>query len=72
MNTLRRRRRVREPSLAAAGISRMTQPPEDDIARRAYTLFERRGGEHGYDVGDWLQAERELRGLDTGGADAAA
>jgi hypothetical protein len=72
MNTLPRRRRVRKPSMAAAGISKMTQPPQDDIARRAYTLFVRRGGEHGHDVGDWLQAERELRRVNTGGADAAA
>lgn len=30
------------------------------IARRAYELFQQRGGEHGYDIDDWLQAEREL------------
>jgi len=33
-----------------------------DIARRAYDLFLSRRGEHGHDVEDWLQAERELRG----------
>jgi hypothetical protein len=32
-----------------------------DIAVRAYELFEQRGGAHGHDVEDWLQAERELR-----------
>jgi hypothetical protein len=32
-----------------------------DIARRAYELYLARGGEHGHDVDDWLQAERELR-----------
>ena len=31
-----------------------------DIARRAYALYEARGREHGHDVDDWLQAEREL------------
>ena len=31
-----------------------------DIARRAYDLFLARGCEHGYDVEDWLRAEREL------------
>jgi hypothetical protein len=31
-----------------------------DIARRAYELYERRGGEHGRDLDDWIQAEREL------------
>ncbi len=30
------------------------------IARRAYELFDRRGGVHGHDVEDWLRAEAEL------------
>lgn len=34
---------------------------DDEIARRAYDLFLSRGGAHGYDVEDWLQAERELK-----------
>ena len=34
---------------------------DSDIARRAYELYLARGGEHGHDVDDWLQAERELR-----------
>ena len=32
-----------------------------DIARRAYARYLARGCEHGHDVDDWLQAERELR-----------
>ena len=32
-----------------------------DIARRAYDLYLTRGCEHGHDVEDWLQAERDLR-----------
>jgi hypothetical protein len=32
-----------------------------EIARRAYELYERRGGEHGRDLDDWLLAENELR-----------
>jgi Protein of unknown function (DUF2934) len=35
--------------------------PREDIARRAYELYEARGGEPGHDVDDWLRAERELR-----------
>jgi hypothetical protein len=31
-----------------------------DIARRAFELYCGRGGQHGSDVEDWLQAEREL------------
>jgi hypothetical protein len=34
---------------------------ETVIARRAFELYETRGGEHGHDLDDWLQAERELR-----------
>lgn len=30
------------------------------ISRRAYELFQRRGGSHGSDQDDWFQAEREL------------
>ncbi len=45
-----------------------TQPaaaePEADlnalIARRAYALYEQRGYVHGYDVEDWLRAEKEV------------
>jgi hypothetical protein len=32
----------------------------EDVARRAYDLFVSRGGQHGRDVEDWLEAEREL------------
>jgi hypothetical protein len=31
------------------------------IAQRAYQRFEARGREHGRDLEDWLNAERELR-----------
>jgi hypothetical protein len=30
------------------------------IAERAYTIFERRGRQHGNDMSDWLQAEAEV------------
>jgi hypothetical protein len=32
----------------------------DGVATRAYDLFCQRGCEHGHDMDDWLQAEREL------------
>jgi hypothetical protein len=35
-------------------------PSNDDVARRAYELFQARGGEPGNDLENWLQAEREL------------
>jgi Protein of unknown function (DUF2934) len=36
---------------------------DHDIARRAYELYEQRGRDHGHDLDDWLQAERDLRGV---------
>ena len=45
-----------KPEITINGIER------DAIARRAYELFQARGGEHGYEIEDWLQAERELTG----------
>lgn len=30
------------------------------IAHRAHRIYERRGGEHGTALDDWLQAEREI------------
>lgn len=35
---------------------------EEYIRLRAYELFLKRGGEHGHDVEDWLQAEAEITG----------
>lgn len=31
------------------------------IAERAYQLFLKRGGKHGYHQQDWLQAEKEMK-----------
>ena len=35
---------------------------DGEIARRAFEIFCERGFQHGHDIEDWLQAERELRG----------
>ena len=37
------------------------QPRADEIAIRAYQLYEHRGGVHGHDLEDWFEAERQLR-----------
>jgi hypothetical protein len=34
---------------------------EEKIRIRAYLLFEKRGGEHGHDLADWLQAEADIQ-----------
>ena len=51
------------PSGHAAGSSRAPQaePTIDQIAQRAYEIYQSRGGTDGQDMEDWLQAERELR-----------
>ena len=40
---------------------RQPDPSYDDIARRAYELYQERGGTGGQEVDDWLRAETELR-----------
>jgi hypothetical protein len=34
--------------------------PNGSVAQRAYERYEERGREHGRDLDDWLEAEREL------------
>ena len=33
----------------------------DAVAKRAYEIYQRRGGNDGADLDDWLEAERQLR-----------
>ena len=35
-------------------------PNQDELARRAYELYQARGEEPGHELEDWLQAEREI------------
>ena len=37
-----------------------SRPTREEIELRAYQIFVERGMAHGYDVADWLLAEREL------------
>ena len=46
---------------ATMGGSTTAQPTYDEIAEAAYQRYLRRGGNDGYDVDDWIEAERELR-----------
>ncbi|MCX7727259.1 MAG: DUF2934 domain-containing protein [Chitinispirillaceae bacterium] len=38
----------------------MDEMLKEKIAKRAYELFLARGGQHGYHIQDWLQAEKEI------------
>lgn len=42
---------------------------EEEVADRAYALWQSRGGGHGHDRADWLDAERQLRAA-SGGSSA--
>jgi len=44
-----------------ASQSMASEPSEEDIRMRAYHRYLERGGGHGMDFEDWLEAERELR-----------
>lgn len=50
-----------EPSASQfAGDTTAPNGERDRIAERAYELYQQRGGEHGRDLDDWLEAECEL------------
>jgi hypothetical protein len=42
-------------------MSMASEPSEEDIRMRAYNRYLERGGGHGMDFEDWLEAERELK-----------
>ncbi|MBI3802142.1 MAG: DUF2934 domain-containing protein [Nitrospirae bacterium] len=44
---------------------------EQRIAEKAYELFQQRGGDHGYHLEDWLEAERIISTEQKPEADAA-
>jgi hypothetical protein len=62
--TLRQKsdRRKSTITAAAATANDHNGVTADAIARRAFEFYCARGGGHGQDVDDWLQAERELTG----------
>jgi hypothetical protein len=37
------------------------EPTHIQIANRAFEIYVSRGGEHGHDVRDWFEAERQLK-----------
>ena len=58
---MNRAQRLQSDDNRAIAATHADDVGETDIARLAFELFERRGGEHGHDIEDWLAAERELR-----------
>ena len=50
-----------EPEVSYPGPSMaLSEELRERIAQRAYEIHHRRGGQHGSDWEDWLQAEREI------------
>jgi len=56
-------KKVAAGSLETTSVSMASEPSEDDIRLRAYHRYLERGGGHGMDFEDWLEAKRELREL---------
>jgi hypothetical protein len=59
-----RQKTNRRKSTLAAGRSTSDEQSgitADAIARRAFEFYCARGGGHGQDVDDWLEAEREVK-----------
>ena len=48
-------------SSASRSDSMGSEPSEEDIRLRAYQRYLERGGSHGMDYDDWLEAERDLK-----------
>ena len=48
-------------ALTSESTSMASEPSEHDIRLRAYQRYLERGGGHGQEFEDWVQAERELR-----------
>jgi len=56
-----RRRAAGAASSPGAAADTAVNPTYEEIADAAYRRYLNRGGEHGRDFDDWLEAERELR-----------
>lgn len=59
--TPRRRSQPVQPLSAAVDRESPSSPSHSEIAEAAYQRYLNRGGAHGRDFDDWIEAERELR-----------
>ncbi len=58
-DSLRSDERSRDDATRSSSMG--SEPSEEDIRVRAYHRYLERGGGHGQDFEDWLEAERELK-----------
>ena len=49
-----------QPTSLPIGPGIDDQATHEEIAAKAYEIFEARGGGHGSDLDDWLEAEHEV------------
>jgi len=49
-----------QPSAATETTTSGIHVSMDDIRVRAFHMYQKRGGKHGYDLQDWLKAERQI------------
>lgn len=54
-------RATAQATTAQATTAPATEPSYDEIAEAAYHRYLSRGGSHGRDFDDWVEAERDLR-----------
>jgi hypothetical protein len=60
-----------DPTFAEEMTRRNAEALQEEIARRAYELYEARGYVDGFDIQDWLQAEQDIVGSTVVGKAAA-
>jgi len=60
-----------DPTFAEEMTRRNAEALQEEIARRAYELYEARGYVDGFDIEDWLQAEQDIVGSEPAGRAAA-
>lgn len=65
-----RMRKSGTPAAGPSGTSSTARLSHEEIAARAYAIFQARGGRPGDDWADWFQAEAELRRGGAGGGEA--
>jgi hypothetical protein len=49
-----------QPSASAETTTSGIRVPLDDIRVCAFHMYQKRGAKHGYDIQDWLKAERQI------------
>jgi hypothetical protein len=52
--------RTHNPKSAVPAAAAAVRPAPEEIAAKAYDLYQQRGASDGGDVNDWLEAERQL------------